>query len=243
VSAASEGTVSGGHTRRVHEATVRPLPRRELARFIDAAKAYVPDPPDRWPWNMARTLLFLVCSGAHPEVIVHARTRKLRLTGEGEERRIEWIRPKTLASVWVPLDPLIEPFAGEYIESLVALEGPTHVTALQHYTVKEEYFLPDPAHAGAFKKIQKEAIKDRWQDICALPCSRAIAAACRGCGFPGLTARGLRHTYGKRLAVMSGNNTNIVRKFLKTSAQVANMYTDDDEDDVTDLVAAVRSGK
>jgi integrase len=234
----SEATLSGEHPgrkeRTVNPETVSPLTRADRLRFLSAASAYTPDPPDRWPWNMSRTLIFLYATGIHPFALVHPVTSRLRV----ENGCVRWLRPKTGRTSSVPRDVLI-PWAEEYIASL-AKESPDpkfHKWTTQYAVTHPKYL--DPVTGRLYRRTERRAFQ---QDVCSEVLSAAVQAACKEIGFPLVSARTIRHTYGVRIYETSGGNVNIAAKKLRTSKAVALRYLDNDADAEAEVDAKVRAG-
>jgi integrase len=202
-----------------HQRTYRPLNADEQDRLRLALQSYVNPDPGRWPWDPVKVIWFLFETGAHPAVVAHPSVWKLRVESGRTGDSVKWDRPKTKVTVTLPVSPALKEWLSQFIEDLKQAEPKRHLWVAQKYRTKDGV-----EHT-------------RQQDNCALLVVRMVIQVCKELGLEGLSARGLRHTFAKRVYDASGHDIIAVQKKTRTSVRVAMRYAEAIEDSVDEKIA------
>jgi integrase len=147
---------------------------------------------------------FILCTGMHPHALAHPEIHRIRLTEDG----ISWKRPKTRATVTVPVHDRLKPWVKEFIELLrESHQDKTELKTFKRKKTGQEY--------------QKEVITG-----CAgrLNLNRLIHHWGQAHGMPELTPRGLRHTFAYRVWEATGHDLNAAKALAGTTERVLLNY-------------------
>ena len=92
-----------------------PLTREELTRLLASLDTFQPREGYYEHLDPVRVVRFMLMTRVHPEVVADREKSGLMMDGP---RHLTWRRPKTKRMMRVPVDPEIQPWVKEFVETL-----------------------------------------------------------------------------------------------------------------------------
>ena len=213
------------------------LPPADRERLLASLESWRPGWSGPGGINPRDLLLFHWDTGAHPDVPAHPRMRMLRYRapedGEGGMLRALWTRPKNERKMNISATPRLAALASRFIDSLP--EEQCDVTPSKRHGLRPQTRVPRAEGQKDLIVKNSDPYCDCYQRI-----SQTASRALGELGFPDVTLRTIRHTWGRRVAEASRFNPFVVSYNLGCSVTEALNYT---KSSGTELDAAIGSGR
>lgn len=205
--------------KRHHDRMTRyPLTTQEQERLLAALESYDPKkehPKNSWPWDPVRCFYLLYRHGMHISVLRHPRQWDLHV--DETQRAMRWSRVKTRQHMEHPLTPKEMQWVPSFVRELYSIDERVEADRVAN---------DQPAHVLVRQKWNsKKGVGEREQDGCYLQLARILSIVAEDIGLPGLSSRGLRHTFADWLDEQSGHDLAAVEVGLGVTPAVARMYS------------------